>query len=79
MVVRLGGPAHDALIAFTAAEHNATLLSLDRAGLITAIVVAHSSRLSRLDPREAQMFRLQVGMADTTSRTSGVMTLWATS
>jgi hypothetical protein len=34
-----------------------------RAGLITVIVVAHSSRLSRLDPREAQMFRLQVGMA----------------
>jgi predicted nucleic acid-binding protein len=26
----LGGPAYDALIAFTAAEHQATLLSLDR-------------------------------------------------
>ena len=26
----LGGPAYDALIAFTAAEHNATLVSLDR-------------------------------------------------
>lgn len=26
----LGGPAHDALIAFTAAEHRATLVSLDR-------------------------------------------------
>jgi predicted nucleic acid-binding protein len=25
----LGGPAYDALIAFTAAEHNATLMSLD--------------------------------------------------
>jgi hypothetical protein len=25
----LGGPAYDALIAFTAAEHNATLVSLD--------------------------------------------------
>ncbi len=26
----LGGPAYDALIAFTAAEHNATLMSLDQ-------------------------------------------------
>ena len=26
---RPGGPAHDALIAFTAVEHQATLLSLD--------------------------------------------------
>ncbi len=26
----LGGPAYDALIAFTAAEHQATLLSLDQ-------------------------------------------------
>lgn len=31
----LGGPAYDALIAFTAAEHQATLLSLDQRALRT--------------------------------------------
>ncbi|OHV43681.1 type II toxin-antitoxin system VapC family toxin [Pseudofrankia sp. BMG5.36] len=31
----LGGPAYDALIAFTAAEHDATLLSLDRRAATT--------------------------------------------
>lgn len=31
----LGGPAYDALIAFTAAEHEATLLSLDRRATAT--------------------------------------------
>ena len=31
----LGGPAYDALIAFTAAEHQATLLSLDRRAAAT--------------------------------------------
>ena len=31
----LGGPAYDALIAFTAAEHNATLLSLDQRAAAT--------------------------------------------
>ena len=31
----LGGPAYDALIAFTAAEHNATLMSLDQRAAAT--------------------------------------------
>jgi predicted nucleic acid-binding protein len=31
----LGGPAYDALIAFTAAEHNVTLLSLDQRAAAT--------------------------------------------
>ena len=31
----LGGPTYDALIAFTAAEHDATLLSLDRRAVTT--------------------------------------------
>ena len=31
----LGGPAYDALIAFTAAEHQATLLSLDQRAAAT--------------------------------------------
>ena len=31
----LGGPANDALIAFTAAEHNATLMSLDQRAAAT--------------------------------------------
>jgi predicted nucleic acid-binding protein len=31
----LGGPAYDALIAFTAAEHQATLISLDRRAAAT--------------------------------------------
>lgn len=31
----LGGPAYDSLIAFTAAEHDATLLSLDRRATAT--------------------------------------------
>jgi predicted nucleic acid-binding protein len=31
----LGGPAYDALIAFTAAEHQATLLSLDQRAAVT--------------------------------------------
>lgn len=31
----LGGPAYDALIAFTAAEHNATLISLDQRAAAT--------------------------------------------
>ena len=31
----LGGPAYDALIAFTAAEHHATLLSLDQRAIAT--------------------------------------------
>ncbi len=31
----LGGPAYDALIAFTAAEHQATLLSLDQRATAT--------------------------------------------
>jgi len=31
----LGGPAYDALIAFTAAEHQATLMSLDRRAAAT--------------------------------------------
>ena len=31
----LGGPAYDALIAFTATEHNATLLSLDQRAAAT--------------------------------------------
>lgn len=31
----LGGPTHDALIAFTAAEHHATLLSLDQRATTT--------------------------------------------
>ena len=31
----LGGPAYDALIAFTAAEHQATLLSLDQRATTT--------------------------------------------
>ena len=31
----LGGPAYDALIAFTAAEHQATLLSLDQRATVT--------------------------------------------
>lgn len=31
----LGGPAYDALIAFTAAEHRATLLSLDQRATAT--------------------------------------------
>jgi predicted nucleic acid-binding protein len=31
----LGGPTYDALIAFTAAEHDATLISLDRRAIAT--------------------------------------------
>jgi predicted nucleic acid-binding protein len=31
----LGGPAYDALIAFTAAEHQATLMSLDQRAAAT--------------------------------------------
>lgn len=31
----LGGPVYDALIAFTAAEHQATLVSLDRRAAAT--------------------------------------------
>ncbi|WP_322749003.1 MULTISPECIES: type II toxin-antitoxin system VapC family toxin [unclassified Frankia] len=31
----LGGPAYDALIAFTAAEHQATLMSLDQRATVT--------------------------------------------
>ena len=42
----LGGPAYDALIAFTAAEHNATLLSLDqRAAATYETVGAHVEQL----------------------------------
>ena len=41
-----GGPAYDALIAFTAAEHNATLLSLDqRAAATYETVGAHVEQL----------------------------------
>jgi hypothetical protein len=32
----LSGPAYDALVAFTAAEHDATLLSLDRRAATTS-------------------------------------------
>ena len=35
----LGGPAYDALIAFTAAEHNATLLSLDQRAATTYEII----------------------------------------
>ncbi len=35
----LGGPAYDALIAFTAAEHNATLMSLDQRAAATCETV----------------------------------------
>ena len=35
----LGGPAYDALIAFTAAEHQATLLSLDQRAAATYEIV----------------------------------------
>ena len=42
----LGGPAYDALIAFTAAEHNATLVSLDqRAAATYETVGAHAEQL----------------------------------
>ena len=41
-----GGPAYDALIAFTAAEHNATLLSLDQGAAATYETVgAHVEQL----------------------------------
>ena len=38
----LGGPAYDALIAFTAAKHQATLLSLDRRAVATYEAVGAS-------------------------------------
>jgi DNA invertase Pin-like site-specific DNA recombinase len=41
----------------------AAALELVRAGQIQAIVVAHSSRLTRLDPDEADLYALQVRMA----------------
>ena len=42
----LGGPAYGALIAFTAAEHNATLVSLDqRAAATYETVGAHVEQL----------------------------------
>ena len=42
----LGGPAYDALIASTAAEHNATLLSLDQRAMATYETVgAHVEQL----------------------------------
>jgi hypothetical protein len=44
----LGGPAYDALIAFTAAEHHATLLSLDqRASATYEAVGAKVEHLAR--------------------------------
>jgi predicted nucleic acid-binding protein len=44
----LGGPAYDALIAFTAAEHQATLLSLDRRA--TATYEAFGAAVEKLVP-----------------------------
>jgi predicted nucleic acid-binding protein len=44
----LGGPAYDALIAFTAAEHQATLLSLDQRA--AAIYEAIGATVERLGP-----------------------------
>jgi hypothetical protein len=42
----LGGPAHDALIAFAAAEHDAILLSLDqRAAATYETIGAHVDQL----------------------------------
>ncbi|KJE22601.1 hypothetical protein FF36_03131 [Frankia torreyi] len=38
----LGGPAYDALIAFTATEHDATLLSLDQRAAVTYEAVGAS-------------------------------------
>ncbi len=44
----LGGPAYDALIAFTAAEHQATLLSLDQRAAATYQAVG--ATVERLGP-----------------------------
>jgi predicted nucleic acid-binding protein len=44
----LGGPAYDALIAFTAAEHQATLLSLDQRAAATYEAVG--ARTEQLTP-----------------------------
>lgn len=44
----LGGPAYDALIAFTAAEHQATLLSLDQRAAATYEAVG--ARVEQLVP-----------------------------
>jgi predicted nucleic acid-binding protein len=44
----LGGPAYDALIAFTAAEHQATLLSLDQRAAATYEAVG--ARVQQLVP-----------------------------
>jgi predicted nucleic acid-binding protein len=44
----LGGPAYDALIAFTAAEHQATLLSLDQRAAATYQAVG--ARVEQLVP-----------------------------
>ncbi len=44
----LGGPAYDALIAFTAAEHGATLLSLDQRA--TATYAAAGAAVEQLVP-----------------------------
>jgi predicted nucleic acid-binding protein len=44
----LGGPAYDALIAFTAAEHRATLLSLDQRAAATYEAVG--ARVEQLVP-----------------------------